>query len=86
MRQSTSSTSAWSQRATTRSPRERKRTTQCWSAKDEDFVTPRLPDRYALLWRRCGNATNRALIVWLETRWEQIAALLEQGERFVEVR
>lgn len=35
---------------------------------------------------RCGNATNRALIVWLEARWEQIAALLEQGERFVEVR
>lgn len=29
-------------------------------SKDEDFVTPRLPDRYALLWLRCGNATNRA--------------------------
>lgn len=30
-------------------------------SKDEDFVMLRLPDRYALLWLRCGNTTNRAL-------------------------
>lgn len=55
-------------------------------SKDEDFITLRLPDRFAFLWLRCGNATNRALAAWLEPRWEQIAALLTAGERFVEVR
>jgi predicted nuclease of predicted toxin-antitoxin system len=55
-------------------------------SKDEDFMTLRLPDRFAFLWLRCGNATNRALAAWLEARWERIAALLETGERFVEAR
>lgn len=55
-------------------------------SKDEDFVTLRLPDRFGLLWLRCGNATNAALAVWLEPRWDGIEALLDQGERFVEVR
>lgn len=55
-------------------------------SKDEDFVTLRLPDRFAFLWLRCGNASNRALAAWLEPRWGQIAALLLSGERFVEVR
>ena len=55
-------------------------------SKDEDFLTLRLPDRFAFLWLRCGNATNRALAGWLEARWEQIEGLLQQGERLVEVR
>lgn len=55
-------------------------------SKDEDFVTLRLPDRFAFLWLRCGNATNRALVAWLELRWAQIEALLEAGERFIEAR
>lgn len=55
-------------------------------SKDEDFVTLRLPERFVLLWLRCGNATNRALTAWLETRWERIEALLQDGEPFVEVR
>lgn len=55
-------------------------------SKDEDFVTLRLPDRFAFLWLRCGNATNRALAEWLEARWERIEVLLKAGERFVEVR
>ena len=55
-------------------------------SKDEDFVTLRLPDRFAFLWLRCGNATNRALSAWLELRWERIEAALDAGERFVEVR
>ena len=55
-------------------------------SKDEDFLTLRLPDRFAFLWLRCGNATNRALAEWLEARWERIEALLNDGERFVEVR
>jgi len=55
-------------------------------SKDEDFVTLRLPDRFAFLWLRCGNATNRALSEWLDARWKRIEAALEAGERFVEVR
>jgi len=55
-------------------------------SKDEDFVLQRLPDRFALLWLRCGNATNRALVVWLEARWTRVEMLLQDGERYVEVR
>lgn len=55
-------------------------------SKDEDFMTLRLPDRFAFVWLRCGNATNRALMGWLERRWRKIEELLAAGERFVEVR
>lgn len=55
-------------------------------SKDEDFLTLRLPDRFALLWLRCGNATNRALQSWLEPRWPEIERLLAAGERMIEVR
>lgn len=54
--------------------------------KDEDFLALRLPDRFTLLWLRCGNATNRALFGWLEPRWVKIERLLEAGEQVVEVR
>lgn len=55
-------------------------------SKDEDFVYLRLPDRFAFLWLRCGNATNRALIAWMKSRWPRIRALLASGERLVEAR
>ncbi|MCR5872564.1 MULTISPECIES: DUF5615 family PIN-like protein [unclassified Sphingomonas] len=55
-------------------------------SKDEDFVTLRLPDRFAFLWLRCGNASNRALVAWLEPRWSQIQTLLSNRERFIEAR
>jgi predicted nuclease of predicted toxin-antitoxin system len=55
-------------------------------SKDEDFIALRLPDRFAFLWLRCGNATNRALTEWFDARWPQVEAALEAGERFVEVR
>jgi predicted nuclease of predicted toxin-antitoxin system len=55
-------------------------------SKDEDFVTLRLPDRFAFLWLRCGNASNRALVAWLALRWREIEALMLSGERFVEAR
>lgn len=54
-------------------------------SKDEDFVALRLPQRFAFLWLRCGNATNVALAEWLDTRWERIEMLLDQGEGLVEV-
>lgn len=55
-------------------------------SKDEDFVTLRLPDRFALLWLRCGNARNQTLIAWLGVRWPQIETMLASGERFIEAR
>lgn len=54
-------------------------------SKDEDFLTIRLPDRFPLLWLRCGNATKRALTEWLEARWERVEGLLESGERLIEL-
>jgi predicted nuclease of predicted toxin-antitoxin system len=55
-------------------------------SKDEDFLLLRLPDRFVLLWLRVGNATNRALTVWLQARWPTIVGMLTTGERLVEVR
>jgi predicted nuclease of predicted toxin-antitoxin system len=55
-------------------------------SKDEDFVILRLPDRFALVWLRIGNATNRALETWLEARWPVIVAMLKAGERLIEAR
>lgn len=55
-------------------------------SKDEDFNALRLPDRYGLLWLRCGNTTNRALFATLEPVWPTIEKMLATGERVVEVR
>lgn len=55
-------------------------------SKDEDFVVLRLPDRFILIWLRCGNATNQALSAWLDQRWAEVGALLAKGEPFIEVR
>lgn len=61
-------------------------TDEVLATKDEDFAALRLPDRFVLLWLRCGNATNHALFAWLEARWDEIERLLNEGERFIEVR
>jgi predicted nuclease of predicted toxin-antitoxin system len=55
-------------------------------SKDEDFVYLRHPDRFALMWLRCGNATNRSLTEWLDHRWDRVETLLAAGERFIEFR
>jgi predicted nuclease of predicted toxin-antitoxin system len=55
-------------------------------SKDEDFRMLRLPDRFAFLWLRCGNATNAALAEWLEARWGHVESWLASGERFIELR
>ena len=54
-------------------------------SKDEDFLILRRPDRFALLWLRCGNTTNHALGLWLEERWERVEELLGVGERLIEL-
>ena len=55
-------------------------------SKDEDFLILRLPNRFGLLWLRCGNATNRALTVWLDARWDRVETLLAAGEWMIELR
>jgi predicted nuclease of predicted toxin-antitoxin system len=53
--------------------------------KDEDFAALRLPDRFALLWLRCGNISNAGLQFWLDNRWPEIERLLMEGEHFIEI-
>jgi predicted nuclease of predicted toxin-antitoxin system len=55
-------------------------------SKDDDFLTLRRPDRFALLWLRCGNTANHALVLWMDDRWESVEMLLKSGERLVELR
>ena len=55
-------------------------------SKDEDFLVLRLPDRFGLLWLRCGNVTNAALGAWLDDRWSKVEQLLANGERLIELR
>ena len=55
-------------------------------SKDEDFVALRFPDRFALVWLRCGNARNPVLRAWLVPRWREIERLLLAGERLLEAR
>jgi predicted nuclease of predicted toxin-antitoxin system len=55
-------------------------------SKDQDFLILKYPDRFGLLWLRCGNTTNRALVAWLDRRWSRIEELLAAGERVIEVQ
>ena len=56
--------------------------------KDEDFAVRAARDATSpvIVWLRVGNATNRALLQWLEPRWSQIVVLLNAGHRLIEVR
>jgi len=56
--------------------------------KDEDFAerTPRTAVGPVIVWLRIGNATNRALLEWLEPRWSSVVQLLIDGNRLIEVR
>jgi len=56
--------------------------------KDEDF-----PHRFrqggqspVIVWLRIGNTSRRALLAWFRPLLPQIEALLENGERLIEVR
>ncbi len=54
--------------------------------KDDDFLLRHPPERSRLVWLRCGNITTRRLRVWLEARWTQVEAKLNEGEKVIEVR
>ncbi|HEX8482991.1 MAG TPA: DUF5615 family PIN-like protein [Allosphingosinicella sp.] len=55
-------------------------------SKDEDFVALRRPDRFVLLWLRCGNVSNLVLREWLGGQWEAVEERLEAGARFIALR
>jgi predicted nuclease of predicted toxin-antitoxin system len=55
-------------------------------SKDGDFIELRQPDRFALLWLRCGNVSNLALQEWLGGQWEAVERGLEAGERLITLR
>ena len=54
--------------------------------KDDDFQLRHPPIRYRLIWLRCGNITNRALRLWLDSVWAAIEVRLAQGDAMIEVR
>lgn len=56
--------------------------------KDEDFAerVARTTSGPVIVWLRIGNATNRALMLWLAPRWAEITELLDTGNRLIEVR
>ena len=56
--------------------------------KDEDFAerTARTAAGPVIVWLRIGNATNRALLEWLEPRWSSVIQLLIDDNRLIEVR
>jgi predicted nuclease of predicted toxin-antitoxin system len=55
--------------------------------KDEDFAerSIRIEPAPVIVWLRVGNATNRALLLWIEPRWGGVVKFLQQGSRLVEV-
>ncbi len=56
--------------------------------KDEDFAerASRTINSPIIVWLRIGNATNPALLKWLQPRWSQVLMLLEEGHRLIQVR
>ncbi|MFL6844112.1 MAG: DUF5615 family PIN-like protein [Allosphingosinicella sp.] len=52
-------------------------------SKDADFVELRLPDRFAFLWLRCGNVSNRRLRGWLGAQWGEVERRLGEGARLI---
>lgn len=56
--------------------------------KDEDFSTLALLEPVApvVVWIRVGNTRRQALLGWFEPLIDRIVALVDSGERFIELR
>ena len=56
--------------------------------KDDDFVdlASRRSERVAVVWLRCGNIYNPALVALIARHLPVIVAALEAGERIIELR
>lgn len=53
--------------------------------KDEDFAAAGKARKFAVLWIRLGNTTNKALWAALEPNLPEIVAAIERGERLIEI-
>jgi predicted nuclease of predicted toxin-antitoxin system len=56
--------------------------------KDEDFPHRLRQSKIApkIVWLRIGNTSRRALLAWFRPLIPQITALIERGERLIEIR
>jgi predicted nuclease of predicted toxin-antitoxin system len=56
--------------------------------KDQDFISirTRATEGPAVVWLRVGNATNPALLSWIESRFPAVVAAIEAGETIIEVK
>lgn len=56
--------------------------------KDADFANRRYArgDGPTIVWLRIGNAATTDLLDWLDARWSNVFAALEQGRSVIEVR
>ena len=56
--------------------------------KDEDFPHRQKQGKAApvIIWLRIGNTSHRGLIEWFNPLLPQLVALIEQGDRLIEVR
>jgi predicted nuclease of predicted toxin-antitoxin system len=57
-------------------------------SKDEDFLylATRPEVQARLIWVRLGNCRNQALLATFERSWPRIEALLNAGDRIIEIR
>ena len=57
-------------------------------SKDEDFLylAMRPEDKARLVWVRLGNCRNQVLLATFERSWPRIEALLNAGDRVIELR
>ncbi len=57
-------------------------------SKDEDFLylATRLEGKARLIWVRLGNCRNPVLLATFESAWPRIEALLNAGDRIIEIR
>lgn len=56
--------------------------------KDEDFADQVLLGTVApvIVWVRVGNTSRRALLDWFEPLVDRVTAMIEAGERLIELR
>jgi len=56
--------------------------------KDEDFPHRMKQNKISpvIVWLRIGNSSRRALLQWFEPILPELEALIEQGDRLIEIR
>ncbi len=56
--------------------------------KDDDFAKRFRQNKIApcIVWLRIGNTSRKALLDWFKPLFPKVVALIEEGERLIEVR